>query len=407
MIEVFVPAKKWALYPVLIFGTVWLLAAWLYGLHLSGLFIFDAPDAFGLAMRLLLPFALGALFLECLLFLMHRCRLPHRADTTFTFDDARLWTRIKWYCAAWLVITIGEILVSGGLPIVWLMQGSEKTYYDFGIHSIHGFLNSLISALALISYFAYLVTRKYRFLLFPGLLVFWSVVQINRNVLTASVLQFGFVYLLFRQISWKSVVRYAVIFLVFIYIFGLVGDIRSGADQFISLAQPTPNFPRWLPSGFLWVYIYMGSPINNLLFTFQNATPAYDPTFFNTTSLLLPSVLRAMVYPEHLLAVQGELVEQAFNVSTAFVGVYQDMGFLGIFFYCFTLGFICSLVWRRSHLRSFLVYAVLAQCLILSVFFNHFLYLPVIFQVFWIAVIMDRRILGTPSLAAGQAVSNP
>jgi hypothetical protein len=131
-----VPPKKWALHPAFIFGTVWLIAAWLYGLHLSGLFIFDAVDAFALTGRLLLPFVLGALFLEFLLLLMNRGRLPERAATTLTLDPARLWRRIRLYAAVWLAITIAEIVVSGGLPIIWLVRGSEKTYYDFGIHSI-------------------------------------------------------------------------------------------------------------------------------------------------------------------------------------------------------------------------------------------------------------------------------
>ena len=392
--------KKIVLHPVVIFTAVWVLTAWLYGLHLSGLFLFDFRDAFKLTLRLCIPFAFGAAFFELLYWLANRSQpLPRTAQTLDLHAD-RLWKRLSWCGVAWLVITGVEIVVSGGLPILWLVQGSEKTYYDFGIHSIHGLMNSLISALALISFFAYLATSRKRFLIFPALLVFWSVVQVNRNVLSANLFQFAFLFFLLRQVSWRNIVRYTVFLLVFIYIFGLVGDIRSGADQFIALAQPTENFPPWLPSGFLWVYIYLGTPVNNLLYTFHNATPAYDPSFFNTTSLLLPSVLRAIIYPQHLLAVQGELVEQAFNVSTAFVGVYQDMGYGGIFVYCFFLGFACTLVWRRTHVRSYLGYAVLAQCLVLSVFFNHFLYLPIIFQLFWISVLLGRKTIG-PGMQEG------
>jgi hypothetical protein len=191
-----------------------------------------------------------------------------------------------------------------------------------------------------------------------------------------------------RGIRKRSLFNGVIVLLVLVLLFGYMGDFRSGADAFRGAAMPTAAFPEWLPSGALWVYIYLATPIGNLVNTAAVAPPQYNLLFPNTAALLLPTVLRKLVYGEASLndALSGELVTDAFNVSTAYVGPFQDYGRLGMAGFSVLLGLIASYCWRRRSFRDALIYGVIGQILVLSIFFNHLFYLPVISQIGWLFI---------------------
>jgi len=178
-----------------------------------------------------------------------------------------------------------------------------------------------------------------------------------------------------------------------ILLFGIVGDYRSGSSDLIrKWAQPTDNYPEWLPSGLLWGYIYAATPINNLLYTVEISPPLNNLLFPNTAATLFPSVLRGVIYGDQLgEAESGQLVDATFNVSTAYVGPYQDFGFIGIAMYSMLTAFLCLQFWYRNDLKSVLIYVVFCQCLILGLFWNQFLALPIITQIFWLEFFFRRR----------------
>lgn len=206
-------------------------------------------------------------------------------------------------------------------------------------------------------------------------------------------LEAGVVMLMLQGIRWRAIVKGTALVILLILLFGYIGDLRSGADSFRVLAQPSANYPQWLPSGVLWVYIYLTTPIGNLVNTVDNVRPTWNALFPNTTSLLFPSVLRRMIYGTDGAseAFSGELITDAFNVSTAYAGSAQDFGKIGIALFSAFCGFCGICCW---HLRTFcgaLMYGVVAQCIVLTVFFNHLLYLPVVFQVVWLLLFCSRH----------------
>jgi hypothetical protein len=77
--------------------------------------------------------------------------------------------------------------------------------------------------------------------------------------------------------------------------------------------------------------LYIATPINNLMYTMHIGQPVNNFLFPNTASTLFPSVLRSAIYGDGIgEAASGELVVSAFNVSTAYVGPYQDLGLAGM-----------------------------------------------------------------------------
>lgn len=375
--------RTFLLHPLIIFSTVWLTVVFLYSLHLSRLLRYSTNEVVRVTGYIWLPFV-GVILAYTAFHHFTKLAFHPRPDATrLNFDllerRLRLWFRV------WVVITLVEILVSGGLPIIWLIQHSSKTYMDFGIHSVHGLLNSLVASLAICYFALYLITGKKKHLRVPIFVVLWSAVVVTRQLMLESLLEYAVVFLLIRKVKPGTLVRIAVSVLVGILVFGFLGDLRSGAEAFRSLAEPTAQYPDWLPSGVLWVYIYMTTPINNLIYTMHTFHPANSLLFPNTVATLFPSSLRTIVYGNHLgQAESGNLVTRAFNVSTAYIGPFEDYGVVGIMLFSIVTSFACQFFWYRSKLRDVLIFAVLAQCLMLTLFFNLFFALPVITQVVWL-----------------------
>jgi oligosaccharide repeat unit polymerase len=379
------------LHPLIIFSGVWLGVVFLYSLHLSKLLLYSTLETSRLVLSIWIPFAAVVLvFVPLRKILVTEYPIARRSEP---FRPSRLDRQLTTAFRVWILITIGEILLSGGIPIVWLVLGSTKSYRDFGIPSLHGFVNSLLLTISLCRFALFLVTSERRHLRVPIFIVFWSILVVTRQLMLVSLIQFAVLFVRLRPIKMSTVFRLFGAFAGVILLFGFVGDYRSGSSDLIrKWAQPTDNYPDWLPSGMLWGYIYGATPINNLLRTVDVSPPLNNLLFPNTAATLFPSVLRAMIYGEQLGETEsGQLVDSTFNVSTAYVGPYQDFGFIGVAIYSMLTAFLCLQFWHRNNLKSVLIYVVLCQCLILSLFWNQFLALPVITQVFWLGFFFRRK----------------
>jgi hypothetical protein len=287
-----------------------------------------------------------------------------------------------------------ETAISGGLPIVWLFTHSGKTYFDYGLASVHGLVNSLLLALTLCRVGLYLFTGESRHLKVPFFSILWWMALVTRGTLLFSLAACLILLLLIRPIRTKTLMRIAAYGILVVLLFGWAGDQRTGVDRFRELAQPTSHYPQWLPSGILWVYIYATTPLNNLAYSMLSRKPEANPLLPHTLSILLPTVIRNYVYGGASVAAEamtGELVESQFNVSTAYLGPAQDFGLLAVFLFSLVTASACQWFWYKPDLRSQLIFAVLAQCLVFSVFYNLFLSLPMLAQIGWFTFILRQK----------------
>lgn len=398
------------LHPITLFSFVWLVVLALYELRLSKLLIASDSQVFGFVSTILVPYIATAT-----LFTIYAALAPKEKHDvrslligSDTADLTALQSRLNKWFLFWVLMTIVEIITSRGLPLLWLVTGTPKTYFDFGIQSIHGLLNSLLLAMGLCytGLFAKFGQRKY--LLCMGWIFVWSVLAVTRAMIIIFLLESFLIISLYRGISAKFALKLIAIFLIVVIGFGAIGDLRTGASAFRDLAQPTEAYPEWLPSGDLWVYIYLTTPLNNLIYTANSVRPVDDALFPNTAAPLFPSVIRSFVYPENLSeSLSGELVESAFNVSTAYIGPYQDYGILGMACLSMLIGLLASIYWKRNTFRSALIYCVLGQCLVLTVFDNNLFYLPVISQIFWIYVFLYKKPSSRPALEGYARLNTP
>ena len=376
------------LHPLVAFSIVWLGVVFLYSLHLSKLLLYSTQEVIRIVLVIWVPFAavtpasehfqgVSSIFL---------CGSSHHKLATPDFEALErklvVWFRI------WMVVSFFEIIASGGVPLLWLIQHSSKTYLDFGISSLHGLVNSLLLSIGLCRFILFFLTGSRRHLLVPTFVLGWSILVVTRNMCYSVMKLIEFAILLFRlrPVKKKTIARLAVGLVGLILLFGAIGDYRTGSSDLIRVwAQPTDEYPDWLPSGVLWAYIYISTPINNLVHTSQVVQPTNNLSFPSTVATVFPSIIRVLIYGDQLgEAESGELVASTFNVSTAYIGPVQDYGLVGITLFSMVIAAFCQLFWARTSLKGILVYSVLMQCLILTLFFDHFLYLPVIAQVAWI-----------------------
>ena len=379
------------LHPLTIATLVWGTLLVFYALHFSALLRFTTLDLLSVIFAIWTPFALVAFCFWLLRpkLLRRRYRVPRLSSTRLRLMETRL--RLLW--RVWLCAAIFETFVSGGVPLVWLFTNPSKTYFDYGLPSLHGLVNSLLFALTLCHFLLYLLTGEKRHLRIPAFCIAWCVLLVTRGSLFFIGLECVILLARIRPVRIKLLGRFAASLVCIVLLFGWAGDLRTGAETFRELAQPTDSYPRWLPSGMLWVYIYVTTPLNNLEFSLRSRKPDRNPLLPHTLSILLPSVLRNYVYGDASAAADvltSELVESNFNVSTAYSGPAQDFGLPGIVVFGLLAASACHRFWYKSDLRSQLIFAMLAQCLVLSLFYNLFLSLPIIAQAGWFYVVFRK-----------------
>lgn len=378
--------RPWFLNPGVLFYGSWLGVWALYSLRLSRLLLFGAKTL----QKVELPILAGFLPLFVFTYL-----LPHRATSAISAESPMAFRildqRLRKWFIVWVVSTIIEIIVSGGVPLLWTLRGSSKTYFDFGIPTMHGILNALIFTISIIRFAMGLKVGRKKDLLFPLILVAWATIVEARQLIMVLALECACLFLMYRRLRLKRFLGGISAVLLLIVLFGISGDIRSGGEAFQVLAQPTDRYPTWLPSGFLWAYIYMTTPLNNLVNTWVNTQPIYDLTMPNTTAQLIPTAVRKLLgQKEDNSSWKGDLVAEAFNVSTAYVGPYQDMGVWGVLSFSGLASLLAGLFWQKRGMHNDLIFAVFAQCVFLSIFFNHFFYLPIIAQIAWVYLFFSK-----------------
>jgi oligosaccharide repeat unit polymerase len=375
------------LHPLIVVTGLWGPLLGLYSLHLSDLLLYPVFKLVPIALAIWVPFAIVALgyalWRPRILRKGYQLNVPSRTQLAVIEKRLRLLFRF------WIGAAIFETIASGGVPIVWLFTNPQKTYVDYGVPSLHGFVNSLLLALALSRVSLYLLSGERRHLRVPLLSIFWWIALVTRGTIFYSLAESTILWFCIRPVNFKTIAKIAAYGVIVVLFFGWVGDLRTGAENFRALARPSANYPLWLPSGVLWVYIYATTPINNLEYTRSSREPENNLLLPHTLSLLLPTVVRNIVYEPGELS--GALVDPvASNVSTAYLGPLQDFGLTAVFLFSMVTALLCQWFWYKSDPRSLLTFAVLAQCLVFSIFFDLFLSLPIIAQVGWFYLIFRK-----------------
>jgi oligosaccharide repeat unit polymerase len=307
-----------------------------------------------------------------------------------TLDTARVGRRLS---AVWIIFVVGisfEIIYFKSAPLLGLVGiGPQIAYTDFGIPGFHGLLNSLFYAGCALTFTKILLGSSERTFLLMMASIGYPVLVMSRQVLMSLLLQYLFVYFSVRRPSARIFVRAGVLFIAAFLIFGYLGDIRSGRDHIINLASPSFEYPDWLPSAFIWIYIYLSSPLNNVNYNID-ISPNYFP--LETAGSFIPSFAREDFLSAIGASRQWSLATESFNVSSLLQSFLTDFGVSGAIVFTLLCGVVFSRLLRRSATSpaAFFAVIVVLHGIALSFFANLLFHLVFVFEIIAITWIVRR-----------------
>lgn len=301
---------------------------------------------------------------------------------------------IKYLLSIYILIAVLDIIYSKGIPLVWALTGSARTYVDFGIPTLHGLANSIAFFLAsFLTLLATLKVKNYKTVLV--VLFVYQILILSRGTIIVMTVQILAVILFFSKFSFLKNIGLMAFLLLFIVGFGILGDVRQGGinPYYQFLNDEWIIFFNSIPSGFLWFYMYLTSGFNNLNLNMGSIDHSYLPVY--TFAKLIPSAIYSLFDAEKTVDT-FLFVHNGLNVSTIYSASYSDFGvasFLLVMIIQIVASYNYNLA-RAGSLYGLLSYVIVYQAIFLSFFIDTFFYMPFLFQfviVFYLKITLGEK----------------
>lgn len=371
--------------PVFVFTSVWITVLLLHSMRLLAVL-----EPINLSSILLVTSNIVIFFMMyTLLRVSNFANSNHTAKCTIILDDKEL-SLLEIYSRRlfiiWSIGTLINIFYSGGVPLYWMITDSGRDYKNYGIPTFGGFVAAINAFLAVSYSIIYLKRPKISTLVMLIIQISWPIIAVSRGNFTYILLEIVGAYLLLRKGNLKTIVVVLFGFVVFVYLFGLIGDFRLGADkaEIFKRGLMNPEYIEmadFLPSGILYVYAYVTTPFNNIVYNISSLNPSYMPFF--STVFLFPTIIRDRIFRDAVSSYV--LVNETFNTSTFYVGYLYDFGIIVTVLIVSLLQFGTAVLYLRALKGSvayIIAYSVAFQCIALSIFNDNFTMQMSIFQIF-------------------------
>ena len=306
-------------------------------------------------------------------------------------------------------------LVNGGIPAILIMRGQPYDIYSFGLPNLH------IAMLAFSGYYGtrlfadFVKTKSRRSLVLYFLIVGWLLLIASRGAVSFLAFSSLVVLLMAMRISVVRVAGLAVGLALFLLGFGLFGNRRlafqisqangrpAAPDAILDFAGASDSFIQLgIPASLMWSYLYLSSPIANLMAAFDYTRGSLCGPRCDFPGLiaygLLPDVLGVRL--ANLLGLTkfdkgAFLMRQDLTASTIFGSAIGYAGLIGAVLVMLALLALSLLTLRRfdgSDIRE-VGLALLCTILFFSFFENMIAYSPLSLQLA-IALLVARPIPG-------------
>jgi len=367
--------------PALLYATTWSFVLLLYSLGLSDLLARLRPLTIVLVAGTSLSFVLGWA-LESLQ--SHGRLAKSRIDLKAlgaVISSGRVGRRLT---IVWIIFAMGisfEIACFQGTPLLGLFGiGAAMTYADFGFHGFHGFVNSMFYAACALAFTRILLGASRRKLLLGVVSCAYPVLVMSRQVLMSLLLQYALIYFSIRRPSPRVFMRAGAIFVAAFLIFGYLGDLRTGRDNILAVGAPAFDYPDWLPSAFIWFYIYVCTPLSNVNNNID-VMPSHFP--LETAGSFVPSFARDAFIDALGGRRQWDLVSEALNANSLLQSLLVDFGVTGAIVLTLFCGIGFSRLLRRSADNAAACFAmiVILHGIALSFFANLLFHLTFVFEI--------------------------
>ena len=297
-----------------------------------------------------------------------------------------------------------EFMVEKDIPLLSTIVGRPGVHYlEFGIPLLHGLLISLNSFLIAHSFTCYLSRKDQRFLRYNLLLYLPAVLFLSRSIMVLGALTSLFIYLHYaKEIRTSAFVKLGVLGIIALFLFGTIGNLRSGGDYIYVQSQASDEFMESsIPKEFYWTYLYAASPLAN----FQNTVNKEIVLDLYFTGYVfyenLPQIISRKLGP--VLEIEHRDLRRIvpwLTVGTAYAKSYSYLGWLGpyLLFVSNLLIYLLVILFFVPKRSSFHVTAIsiLSVIVLLNIFYNMLVVTGISFQLAYcvlFAFLEDKKIV--------------
>ena len=355
---------------------IWLFVSFLYSIRLSDILSEGSVGLIYLT-GFLIPFIFFLGFYFSHIFFQKKILISTSKSLFVDFHNLQL--RTKQLTFFFIVFVLIEFIYCGYIPLISMINGANISHFDFGVKSLHGLAMSLGALLFTSWFFIYYIQKRKSALFWMLCILLFFALTVTRKMLVVSFLQSAMLIFFLRKKNMVSL-KFIVLSILVLVIFGLIGDVRTGRDLFLSLSKFNVKYPDWLPTGFGWFYIYLTTPIANFVNAIEMSTiHSYNFSFLQG---LFPSFIRDLFFEIDKNTFDNDWqISGAFNVSTGFIGIYQSFGILGCIIFNFFSGFIYNILISKSFtFKYFLMSIIFSNLTVLMLFSNNFFNLNTVSQ---------------------------
>ncbi len=314
--------------------------------------------------------------------ILYAAVMGYRLRSSFRFTDENLPAIPVAIALILIACAIASFLQSGDIPLLNMLRG-EYDYEDLinkeaSIFHTIAIVGSNFVFIYQLLRLSHRRTRRDLVVLFLSLAVLLAATSRSNLMICGMAALIVVITRRSRKFTLGKTFLIAIIVVTALWLFGAIGNVRSGFDWWDSsyiylLGYYRGLWPDFLPDQFCWFYSYFTSPLANLNYA-VGLTSGSSIDVFNYVYDFIPMMIakRLPLYEPSNAVLQVPY----FNVSSVWSDYFVDGGVVGIF-----LGFIIqfgllrfghSIVRGGRYETLFLVLA--SVCMIGSFFVNTFVY---------------------------------
>jgi len=286
-----------------------------------------------------------------------------------------------------LIFYLIEFIYEGDIPLFASLSDRQGvSYMEFGIPLLHGMLISFHSFLIAHTFVTYLSTKRKKLLVYNILLYLPALLIINRSIIVFGILTSFFIYLHFvGKVKIKTQIKLIILALICLFLFGVIGNLRSGGDYIYDQSKATKKFlTSSIPKEYYWAYLYVASPLAN----FQNTVNKKKVEEYDFKGFVfyenLPRIISKSL-GETLDIKRRDLIRIVpwLTVGTTYGRSYSYLGWLGPYFLflssLLTYILMLFLVPRNSNYHITTI-SILSVIVFLNIFTNMLIVTGISFQ---------------------------
>lgn len=314
-----------------------------------------------------------------------------------TSDNARIVDNfVGALFVIWLFVYALNIIYSGGLGLIWVMQGADSGHTEWGIPTLGG-LNYMIRCfLGAMLIIRFAQTRRTFYLIIWMFLAFCYVLEINRGGMFVFICHTVAIIFLMYRVSFKNLIVGATILVVLAVMYGALGSLRGIESKASNYGDTTEAVFSALPSGTFDIWAYLVTPIGNVNHAARLGNMRHNYVGYFTFAPVLPSFIRVIVMPDpHDYPV--DLIVEGYNATSMYGPLLSDFGYVTAVIFVAVMQFGAGYVYamaRRGYWLHKLLYPPIFTAIALSMFYIYALSLVVLMYpilCFWLKHYVNRR----------------